>query len=270
MNIWTDIIFTLDLGILIIVSLFHCVPQRKMHKESKAFRSMVQKRSDVIYCCVIFLSILCIGGTGVLMVFGALFVCCTLFLFGKILEKKIKVRSLMILNDEVKGCFTCTLINLIVFILLTMHWKRNLVVLPPFLSCMVMINSAMLLLLCLRLIWNGMISIEKVPKKEEGIKIIFVNSFSIICVVIFVLSAAVYWLSVWDTLSYQINGAVGSLTLIDSVYYTITTITTVGYGDIVPVSEYSRILAVVVQTVGLLIISGFAVNVISFITSRAK
>lgn len=270
MNTWTDIILTLDLGILITISFYNCIPQRKMHTQSKVIRSFIGKRMDIVYCSVIFLSILTIGGVNVYMALKAFLLCCIIYAIFKALGEKIRNRSLLILNDEVKECFTCTLINLTVFIFLTMHWKRSMMILPSFLSCMVVINSAMLLLLCLRLIWNGMISIEKVPKKEEGIKIIFVNSFSIICVVILVLSAMVYWLSVWDALSYQINGTIGSLTLIDSVYYTITTITTVGYGDIAPISEYSRILAIVVQTIGLLIISGFAVNVISFITSRGK
>lgn len=270
MNTWTDIILTLDLGILIIVSFYHCVPQRKMHKESKAIRSIVQKRLDIIYWCAIFLSILSVGGKDVRTVSGTILVCGASFLLWKTIGRKRKVLSLIILNDEVKGCFVCTIINLAILLLFTVNWKRNSVVLSPVISGPVVINIVILLMLCLRLIWNGMISIEKVPKKENGIKIIFVNSFSIICVVILVLSAAVYWLSVWDLFSYQINGAAGSMTLIDSVYYTVTTVTTVGYGDIIPISEYSRMLAVIVQAIGLLIISGFAVNVISFITARGK
>lgn len=270
MNTWTDIILTLDLGILIIISFYNCIPQRKMHTQSKVIRSFIEKRMDSVYCSVIFLSILTIGGVNVYMALKAFLLCCIIYAVFKAFAEKIRNRSMMILNDEVKGCFACTLINLFVFISLTIYWKRSVMILPPFISGMVMLNVVMLLLLCLRLVWNGMISIEKAPKKEEGIKIIFVNSFSIICVVILVLSAAVYWISVWDPLSYQINGVIGSMTLIDSVYYTITTITTVGYGDIVPMNEYSRVLAIVVQTIGLLIISGFAVNVISFITSRGK
>lgn len=61
-------------------------------------------------------------------------------------------------------------------------------------------------------------------------------------VFIFVVSAAVYALQV------RINEHIGNY--IDALYFTITTLTTTGFGDIVMVGQWGRLLAVLIMIVG--------------------
>lgn len=61
-------------------------------------------------------------------------------------------------------------------------------------------------------------------------------------VFVFVVSAAVYALQV------RINERIGNY--IDALYFTITTLTTTGFGDIVMVGEWGRMLAVLIMIVG--------------------
>lgn len=61
-------------------------------------------------------------------------------------------------------------------------------------------------------------------------------------VFIFVVSAAVYALQV------RINEHIGNY--VDALYFTITTLTTTGFGDIVMVGEWGRLLAVLIMIVG--------------------
>ncbi len=61
-------------------------------------------------------------------------------------------------------------------------------------------------------------------------------------VFIFVVSAAVYSLQV------HVNEEIGNY--IDALYFTITTLTTTGFGDIVMIGEWGRLLAVLIMIVG--------------------
>lgn len=61
-------------------------------------------------------------------------------------------------------------------------------------------------------------------------------------VFVFVVSAAVYALQV------RVNDKIDNY--VDALYFTITTLTTTGFGDIVMVGEWGRILAVVIMIVG--------------------
>lgn len=59
--------------------------------------------------------------------------------------------------------------------------------------------------------------------------------------------------SMWDTNNFNISiGNFSNYFFIDSVYYTITTGTTLGYGDIVPISSWARILSTLQQLLNLI------------------
>jgi len=57
--------------------------------------------------------------------------------------------------------------------------------------------------------------------------------------------------------SFKVQGVRESLTFFDSVYYSIVTITTLGYGDIIPLSGSAKFLVAVESVLGIIVI-GFA------------
>lgn len=61
----------------------------------------------------------------------------------------------------------------------------------------------------------------------------------------------------------------GPLTRTDALYFTVTTLATVGFGDIAPRSEAAR-LVVMGQMIGDLVIIGFGVRVISGAVTRGR
>jgi len=60
-----------------------------------------------------------------------------------------------------------------------------------------------------------------------------------------------------------------SLTKVDGFYFAVTTLATVGYGDITPVSETARIVGIV-QMLGNLVLLGVAVRLIGRATEKAR
>jgi Ion channel len=60
-----------------------------------------------------------------------------------------------------------------------------------------------------------------------------------------------------------------SLTKIDALYFAVTTLATVGYGDIAPVSETARVVGII-QMLGNLVLLGVAVRLIGRATERAR
>jgi len=74
-------------------------------------------------------------------------------------------------------------------------------------------------------------------KNEE----VIVSSLNLV-VFIFIVTAAVYVLQV------QVNGSINNY--VDALYFTITTLTTTGFGDVILVGSAGRLLAVVIMIVG--------------------
>jgi voltage-gated potassium channel len=61
------------------------------------------------------------------------------------------------------------------------------------------------------------------------------------------------------------------LTLGDGLWWAIVTVATVGYGDVVPVTEWGRIIGVLVIVVGVILLSVITANISSrFISAQAK
>lgn len=270
MNSLTNWLLAIDLAIMAITSLYNFIPMRQMDKFLKKKPDCIEKYKDLIFLVLLVTGILSIYNgnlyrTTFLVLLGIIFFILYLSIFYY-LEKK----QLILFSTDVKRCFICTLLYALMLFFFASEWKTNNKMPDQILSALIFLNFAILLLSCLRLIWNGMISIEKMNRHKNNFQIIFINSMGIIGVVVLVLSVMVYGLSVMDIFSYQINGQEGSMTFIDAMYYTMTTITTVGYGDIIPLKEGSRLLSIIVQIMGLLIISGFAVNVISYLTEENK
>lgn len=264
----SNAILCLNLCIMLIHSIYSFIPQRIVRKPRRISAEEERKLVRYSYFLSIFLGLAGIMNTSfgdwMLVLVLGIAVCCG----GVFLGERINRSNLVILKDEVKKCFVCVTVDLGILFFWTVNWKNRNIQISGVVSAMVIAAFIVLVCLCLRLIWNGMISLEKMNRKKNGIQLIFINSMGIISLVVLTLSNMVYWLAVWDRQAYLINGSRKGMSMIDSVYYTMTTITTVGYGDIVPADELSRLLAVVVQVMGLLIISGFAVNVISFITAE--
>jgi hypothetical protein len=69
--------------------------------------------------------------------------------------------------------------------------------------------------------------------------------------------------------AYSAGSYTESLTKIDGFYFAVTTLATVGYGDIAPVSETARIVGVV-QMLGNLALLGLAVRMIGLATEKAR
>lgn len=264
----SNAILCLDLCIMLINSIYSFIPQRVVQNLHRISAEGEKKLIRYSHFLSIFLGLAGIMNTSfrdwILVLVMGMAICCG----GVFLGERINRSNLVILKDEVKKCFVCVTVDLSILFFWTVNWKNRNIRISGIVSAMVIAAFMVLVCLCLRLIWNGMISLDKMNRKKNGIQLIFINSMGIISLVVLTLSNMVYWLAVWDRQAYQINGNQKSMSVIDSVYYTVTTITTVGYGDIVPADELSRMLAVIVQVMGLLIISGFAVNVISFITAE--
>lgn len=72
----------------------------------------------------------------------------------------------------------------------------------------------------------------------------------VLVLAIFVLVVGVLWLE-RDGIRDQVDGV---LTLVDLVYFTVISLTTVGYGDIVPVSERARLIDAVILTPARLVV----------------
>ena len=59
------------------------------------------------------------------------------------------------------------------------------------------------------------------------------------------------------------------LTKLDGIYFSVTTLATVGYGDITPVTEYARGVGIVQMLVNLAVL-GLAVRVLTSALSRSQ
>jgi len=79
-----------------------------------------------------------------------------------------------------------------------------------------------------------------------------------------------YWeLGATDTSAFLINGSAGSLTKLDAVYFTMTTLSTTGFGDIVPHSEPARFLVTCQMIVTVLLLSDIIAGLISRYFSKS-
>ncbi len=64
--------------------------------------------------------------------------------------------------------------------------------------------------------------------------------------------------------SADINSYTGNPNNFDLFYYTIITFTTIGYGDIVPVTVLAKIMSIIISTTSVVCITIFLSSVLSF------
>lgn len=85
----------------------------------------------------------------------------------------------------------------------------------------------------------------------------------------------IFSLTLLTIISTIIIGTIGFMvlegfSLLDSLYFVITTLTTVGYGDIFPITPYGKVLVVIIILVGVLSFLGLAATVIDLLIERRE